>query len=165
MEKDSCLGIVGDLPSIKACPSLKRKLIARDVLALTCPLGNPLAKLPKLSSEHLLSLAGQKLILREEGSSTRSQSEEIFKALECEFFNSLVLSGNDAVKEAVIAGLGIAVLSSWTIAREKRSQELTQFKDERFRRSRKFYLIRRRDHPLIGGAKVLWNFLSEEPRK
>ena len=78
------------------------------------------------------------------------------------FSRVLELSSSEGVKEAVIAGLGVAVLSCWSVARELESGILQQFADPRLRKSRNFYAIRRRDRPIVGPGARLWNCITSK---
>jgi DNA-binding transcriptional LysR family regulator len=69
------------------------------------------------------------------------------------------VSSAEAIKEAVVAGLGVAVLSSWATRREEAVGLLRPARDVRLRRERPFYLIRRADRPPVGAALALWEFL------
>ena len=159
VEQEVSMAIVGDLPLLKSKLPLIKEPIAQDVLALTCCFGHSLSGLIEIDHEHLDNLFTQTLVLREHGSSTRSQAEKMLKPFSRAFSNVLELSGSDAVKEAVIAGLGLSVLSSWAVTRELASRHLAQFKDSRLRLTRAFYLIRRSDRSLGDCERLLWDFL------
>lgn len=162
LAQEVAIGLIGDLPALNELPDLSCELVAQDTLGLwSCP-GNRLAQIPRLSDTDLTHLAQHPIILREPGSSTRSQALEILEPLLGHLGQTLELASGDAVKEATIAGLGLAVLSSWAVARERASNHLMRFRDPRLRRSRAFYIIRRADRPLIGCSRLLWEFLCEQ---
>lgn len=150
-------GLVGDLPVIASNPELWHQEIARDTLQLMCAAGNRLAGKRQVRKAQL---SKQTLILREPGSSTRAQAEKMLAPVLDGFARVLELNSNEAIKEAVIAGLGLAVLSSWTVAREVQSGELGIVGETRWFQSRPIYLIRRADRPLRGPAELLWDFLN-----
>ncbi|OWR28696.1 LysR family transcriptional regulator [Saccharibacillus sp. O23] len=63
-------------------------------------------------------------VLRESGSGTREAADDALDRLGVVPAEILVFSSTQAVKEAVIAGLGISLLSHWAIRRELHSGEL-----------------------------------------
>lgn len=77
-----------------------------DALLVCAPPGHPLARRRTLAAE---DFAGAAWVLREAGSATRSLAEQVLGQLPppC---NRLELDQTEAVKQAVIAGLGIALL-------------------------------------------------------
>lgn len=155
------MAVVGELPLLGRSRGLIRTLVAQDSLALTVLAGHPLAGIKSLDARQRKELLRERLILREQGSSTRSEAESMLKRLGS-FEKLLELSSSEAVKEAVIAGLGIAVLSSWSVAREVATGLLQQITVPLLRQSRNVYAIRRQDRPLAGPAAKLWNFLCEK---
>ncbi|MCM2533908.1 LysR family transcriptional regulator [Neobacillus pocheonensis] len=94
---------------------------------------------------HLLSLKdgvsieelqNQTWISREKGSGTRSYLEHVLRSHGLKVKNVISISSTQGVKEAVIRGLGLSLLSKFAIAREVESQYLSQIslKDESFLR-------------------------------
>lgn len=64
------------------------------------------------------------LIFREPGSATRHEMEQIFKAKNLNKRKSMELTSNEAVKQAVIAGLGYSVLPVIGIKNELKNKDL-----------------------------------------
>lgn len=60
-------------------------------------------------------LKGQKFIFREKGSGTRMATDAYFKKIRFKPEVRLELGSNEAIKQAVIGGLGIAVLSQYSL--------------------------------------------------
>ncbi len=90
------------------------KPISSDAISLPNPLvliaspSHPLARCRKLPIE---KLAGERFILREQGSGTRMAVDRHFRKLKFRPSLRLELGSNEAIKQAVAGGLGIAVLS------------------------------------------------------
>jgi DNA-binding transcriptional LysR family regulator len=108
------LGVIGEAPllgGLSATPLLK------DRLVLIVPRRHRLAKRRVVQSRALI---GEALIAREEGSSTRGVAERYFAALGLEFAPVMALGSTEAVREAVAAGLGVAIVSSLTVPRADR---------------------------------------------
>ena len=115
------LGLVG---SKKEGPHLEYRCFATDTLTLMVPAKHPLAGKKRVS---LAQFEQQPLIVREVGSGSRSCLEQALalagKSLH-DFHVSLELGSNEAIKEAVLRGIGVAVLSTRTIEQEVISGKL-----------------------------------------
>lgn len=83
-------------------------LIANPIVVIGST-SNPLAKRDRLSMAELKS---QAFILREKGSGTRMAADQHFQKMGFKPHVRLELGSNEAVKEAVAAGLGLGVISS-----------------------------------------------------
>lgn len=149
------LGVVGEVPELDAS-ALYTEAVDSDLLALMCPPDNPLAEMKRI---HRKSLSSQILIRREPGSSTRRLTDELLGGhVDC-FASVIDLSRSEAVRESILAGLGVGVLSSWSAARELEAGRLCRVSDRRFWRRRNFYLVRRADREPQGALRLLWDFL------
>ncbi len=89
-----------------AHPSLEARPWRRDALVVCAPPGHPLARRRRLQPAHF---AGARWVLREPGSATRSLSAQALSTLP-PGETVLELHQTEAIKQAVIAGLGIAFL-------------------------------------------------------
>jgi DNA-binding transcriptional LysR family regulator len=69
-------------------------------------------------------LVGETLIQREEGSATRAVIEKHLQGAGCEFNAVIELGHPEAIKEAVMSGLGVAFISSFAVERETRCGDL-----------------------------------------
>jgi DNA-binding transcriptional LysR family regulator len=72
----------------------------------------------------LQELAGDTFLLREPGSGTRAVSEQVFKQHLFSPARSVTLGSNESIKQAVMAGMGVSLISLHTLALELRSREL-----------------------------------------
>ncbi len=77
------------------------------LLVLAAP-GHPLARARRISLE---TLAREPFLMREPGSGTRDAIENIFAARGLKINVRMELGSNEAIKQAIVAGLGISVLS------------------------------------------------------
>jgi molybdate transport repressor ModE-like protein len=93
-------------------------------------------------------LAGQRFLMREMGSATRRQQESILRVWGLETADKWDLWGPDTLKEAVHAGLGLALLSEHVTARERASGMLAELSVEPAPPSRTVSLVRRADRAL-----------------
>ena len=95
-------------------PELERRHWRDDHLCLCAPAGHALATRRRLRPEHF---AGARWILRESGSATRAQTERVLAALPAG--QALMeLDQAEAIKQAVIAGLGLALLPRVAVEHE-----------------------------------------------
>lgn len=116
--------------------------IMEDEIILVVPNQHPLARLPIVTSEHLQD---QVWILRESGSGTRAFSDKLIKEWGIEVRKTYVFGSGQAVKQAVTAGLGIALVSRWIVKKELNAKELKSIRIKGKRLTRSFYLIGSKD--------------------
>jgi DNA-binding transcriptional LysR family regulator len=147
------LGVVGET---EREDGLIREEIAQDELRLVTAATDGLCQREEIKQEHL---SGRTLFLREPGSSTRAGAEALLCGWMGGFARVVELRSTEAIKQAVIAGLGVAVLSSWAMELEETAGLLSSVRDTRFRHERKFYIVRRADRSLVGTVAALWNCL------
>jgi LysR family transcriptional regulator, low CO2-responsive transcriptional regulator len=83
-----------------------------NFLVVIAPANHPLAKKKKIPTE---MLANEPFLLRETGSGTRMATERLFDELGLKIKIRMELGSNEAIKQAVIGGLGISVLSRHTL--------------------------------------------------
>ena len=92
---------------------LQDEVFMPNPLLLVAPAAHPLAKRRKLTLEQL---ADDRFILRERGSGTRMATEQLFGQLRFRPRLRMELGSNEAIRQAVAGGLGIAVLSRHALA-------------------------------------------------
>ena len=153
------IAVMGGMLPLREDEQWAREPFTADVLRLVAAPNNSLCEIPAIRESHLRD---QTLLLREQGSSTRAGAERLLDGSLGSFRRVLEITSAEAIKEAVIAGLGVAVLSSLATHREEASGLLRPVQDTRLHLKRPFYLTRRKDRPPIGVASALWQFLREE---
>ncbi len=149
------MGVIGEMA---ITDDLERVELGADKLQLVVSANDALARTRHIKPEHLQS---RTLLLREPGSSTRLGTMELLGDLQKSFARTVELTSTEAIKQSVAAGLGVAVLSSWTTKLEESAGLLQPVKDARFRQTRKFYLVKRKDRRLTGSAAAMWNCLTQ----
>ncbi len=82
-------------------------------LIVLAPADHPLARRKNIS---LQRLAEEPFLLREPGSGTRKATEQLFARHNLKIKMRMELGSNEAIKQAVLGGLGISVLSRHTLA-------------------------------------------------
>jgi DNA-binding transcriptional LysR family regulator len=79
-----------------------------------------------------------------------------------EFSPTLVMSSNEAIKQAVMAGMAISLLSLHTVGREVAGKAIRVLDVEDLPIVRRWYLVHRADKRLSPAAHALRNFLLGE---
>ena len=156
LERSVLFGLVGELPE-SDLRGLESSQIGRDFLQLMAPSGHPLLGRKDLSNQDFRQ---QTLLLRPLGSSTRTRTESMLSSILGHFQRVVEVNSGEAIKEAVLAGLGLAVLSTWSVRRELQEGLIAPLDSSRWNQLRPIYLIRRTGRPLRGQAAFLWNFLA-----
>lgn len=147
------IGLIGD---IKLPENIEKRVIGSDTVQLMTAPGHPLGRLRRIKAN---DLRGTTLLLRERGSSTRAAAELLLRDLINSFERVIEIPSTEAIKSSVAAGLGVAFLSSWAVRLEEAANLLEPAADERFRKNRPFYAIKRSDRRLMGPARAFWDFL------
>ena len=97
--------------------------------------------------------------MREAGSGTRGAMERFFAARGLEIRSSMEMSSNEAVKQAVQAGLGLGILSLQTLEMELALKRLAVLKVEGFPIMRHWYVVHRADKRLSPAAQAFKSFV------
>ncbi|GBG10211.1 LysR family transcriptional regulator [Paenibacillus agaridevorans] len=114
----------------------------RDELIIVAAAGHPLTRLPNTEPEFLHH---QTWILRENGSGTRAFSDQFINENELHVKRSYVFNSGQGVKEAVAAGLGIALLSRRVAQRDLEAGYLIEIPLNDIHLERNFSWIRMKD--------------------
>jgi DNA-binding transcriptional LysR family regulator len=144
-------------------PHLEFRYLASDHMVLVVPAGHALSRRKKVYVKQLLQ---HSFILREAGSGLRHCFE---KSLDkaglslADFRVALELGSNEAIKEAVLRGVGIAVLSACAVQKELRSRQLHTLEVRDLRCDRDMYIVRDRRRVLPLPARLFLLFLETHP--
>ena len=107
-------------------------------------------------------LADETLIVREAGSGTRSASERFFQTHRIAPRTGLVMNTNEAIKQAVQAGMGLAVVSLHTVSLELETKRLALLDVEFFPIQRYWFVVHRKNKRLSATAQAFKQFLLDE---
>jgi DNA-binding transcriptional LysR family regulator len=110
-----------------------------DELVLVVPPGHASAGRREISPREL---ASSRLLMREEGSATRQVTERTLRQAGVKFTTGMELDHVEAVKQAVIAGLGVAFVSIHAIRGELATHRLYAVRLKGLRIRRHFHIIR-----------------------
>ncbi len=138
--------------------------IWQDELIPVASKGNPIADLRKVTFGDIIR---EPFILREKGSGTRAILEDYLKTQGHEplsrFTIACELGSSEAVKEAVISGLGISILSIHAVKREISQGLLTRIPLEGPRILRSFFMITRRQFSPMQHHRVFIEYAKAYP--
>ena len=138
------------------------RVFASDRLTLVCPPDHPFSTQPEVSLEELRS---EPLVLREKGSGTRACFERALQAKGASlegFQVVLELGSNEAIKDAIMRGLGLSVLSVHVVARELVAGTLKESLIEDLDLTRELYVVVDRRRPLAAAARAFFAFLQTQ---
>lgn len=107
-------------------------------------------------------LAEETLIVREEGSGTRSASERFFQSHQIAPLTGLVMNTNEAIKQSVQAGMGLAVVSLHTVSLELETKRLALLDVAFFPIQRYWFIVHRKNKRLSATAQAFRQFLLDE---
>ncbi|MDP4028635.1 MAG: LysR substrate-binding domain-containing protein [Gallionella sp.] len=152
------LAIMGrppDVPDISAEPFLDNPLVV-----IAAP-DHPLAQLKRVK---FARLATETFLSREPGSGTRGAMERIFAEYRIQPHISMEMETNEAIKQAVQAGMGLGILSLHSIELELETRRLALLNVEHFPLLRHWYVAHRSTKRLSGAALAFKEFLLTEAR-
>lgn len=131
-------------------------------LIVIAPVNHPLATAKKIPLERLQS---ETFLVREQGSGTRIAMERFFKQHGVPFQAGMEMSSNEAIKQAVQAGLGLGILSLHTIGLELETKRLKVLDVKGFPIMRHWYVVHRKDKRLSTVAQAFKAFLLTEAKE
>lgn len=111
---------------------------ADNPLVLVAPPNHPLADKKRMAPKRV---ASEPFIMREPGSGTRLTAEKFFGEHGITLKNRLEVGSNEAIKQTVAGGLGLAVLSATTVVSELALGELVQLDVQGFPLIRRWYVV------------------------
>jgi len=128
-------------------------------LVVVSPPEHPLVGQKGISLERITQ---EVFVMRETGSGTRQAMERFFADRELEFKPGMEMTRNEAIKQAVRAGMGLGVVSTHTIELEVETGRLVVLDVEGFPIIRRWYLVYRKGKRLSPVAEAFRQFVIEE---
>ena len=129
---------------------------ADNLLVVVASPNHPLAHEKDIAPSRLQDVS---FILREPGSGTRLAAEKFFERHGVVLKARMELSGNEAVKQVVVGGLGVAVLSASTLRAELTNGELVVLDVCGFPLERKWYVVYLTGKQLTPISKAFMEYL------
>ncbi len=123
---------------------------------------HPLARKRRLAAS---VLADETFLVRESGSGTRNLMERFFAESGVAPRIGMEMASNETIKQAVMAGLGIAFLSAHTVAAELADRRLAMLQIVGLPVVRQWFIVRLARRRLLPAAQALRQFLIDEGEK
>jgi DNA-binding transcriptional LysR family regulator len=137
--------------------AVDREVLGDHPHVLVAPPGHPLVGDSDILPEELQR---ETFLCREEGSGTRALMTRFLDRIGGgRPFNTVEMGTNETIKQAVMAGLGIAIISAHTCHSELAEGKLALLQAEGLPLVRQWFLIHRSDRELTRAAEVLRRFI------
>lgn len=155
---DLDLAIMGRPPRL---PEVVARSIGANPHLLVVPPDHPLTRLDKAGADDILA---QHFMMREEGSGTRILTmrflDEIGEGRDVEWTE---MESNETIKQAVAAGLGVAILSGHTVHEELNAGRLVSVPAERLPIMRRWFIVHRADTGPEQAARTAMDWIVANP--
>jgi len=143
-------------------PSLVTDVCCEDELQIVCAPGHALAKQKSVSPQ---ALSGHAYISREPGSGTRMVALKVFEQHGLSPRIRMELSTDEAIREAILAGLGVSILSRYSLGLELEATKLACLDVEGFPIERHWHFIYPVGKQLSVTARAFMDFARVEARR
>ncbi|MFA9460707.1 LysR family transcriptional regulator [Thiohalorhabdus sp. Cl-TMA] len=150
------LAIMGRVPQGM---SVTGTAFTENPLVVVAPAEHPLAGERDIAPERL---AEESFLVREAGSGTRLAMEQYFAEHGLSLKGGMELGSNETIKQAVMAGLGLSVLSLHTLPIERSMGRLVILDVAGFPLKRHWYAVHLKEKKLSVVARTFLDFLTEE---
>ena len=159
-ERELDLGIVGGHAVGPGEECLSAGML--DELVLIVPPRHAWAKRRDVVPE---SLVDQPLLVREDGSATRSVTERALQRAGVRFRVAMELDHTEAIKQGVMAGLGVAFVSIYAVRGEVATGRLRALRLRGIRIQRHFHVIHHEARRVTASARAFMEVLEEAARR
>jgi DNA-binding transcriptional LysR family regulator len=147
------LALMGQPP---AGHDLESTPFMENPLVVIAPFNHPLARTKRIPLERI---AEEDFVAREPGSGTRSATEAFFQSHGLALRAAMEMNKNEAIKQAVEAGLGLGVVSRHTVTLELAARRLTALDVEGFPIRRQWHLVHRQNKHFSLAASAFARFV------
>jgi len=131
----------------------------RNPLVMVAPPDHPLVGETRIDPERL---SRETFLLREAGSGTRMAMEQFFNERGLSLKGGMELGSNETIKQAVMAGMGLSVLSWHTLPLERSTGKLAVLDVAGFPLKRHWYAVHLKEKQLSVVAATFLQFLMGE---
>lgn len=138
--------------------SVRRVPFAPDPMWFVAPPGHPLVGRKSVPPS---VLAGERLLLREQGSGTRAALERFLRACGVKLVQADEMGSNETLKQAVMAGLGVSFLSQHTFAMEEAAGRIRRLEVRGTPVEREWNVLVPSDKPVTLAVDALVEFLQQ----
>ena len=147
------LVIMGEAPVNR---DLDAQPIMDNPLVMVAAPNHPLVGVDRVEVSALANLT---FVIREQGSGTRAAIERFFESADVNIQSTMEMTSNEAIKQAVQAGLGLGICSRYTVELELETHRLSEVNVEGFPLMRKWYLVNRAGKRLSRVASLFESFV------
>lgn len=152
------IAIMGRPPRI---PGVDAEIIAPHPHVLVAPADHRLAGRPDLPVSELF---GETFLVREDGSGTRILATRWLDRIGDGFpFGQIEMDSNETIKQAVLAGLGLAILSQHTVLQELADRRLVTLPLPGLPLIRSWFAVRAADQPVTPAQARVWDLIRTLP--
>lgn len=148
--------VMGQIPEddrLEAYPFLN------NILGIVAAADHPLTSRKSITLEELTK---ERFLRREVGSGTRSAFDQILEKQGLEIETYMELGSSEALKQGVMAGLGIAILSLHSVRLEREVGKLAVLDVEGFPLTRRWYVVHLKGRKLSLVARTFLDYILEE---
>lgn len=110
------------------------------------------------------ALKDQTFLLREPGSGTRSVIDKLFDKSNFLPSTGVEFGSNETIKQAVMAGMGIALISAHTVAAELEAKRLIALNVKGLPINKKWFVVKHKNKRLLPSSQALWDFFSHSAK-
>ncbi len=135
---------------------------AEHPLVFIAPAGHPLTKKRRVSPEDVFA---ETLLIREPGSGTRGALERFQEEHHLHAQTTIELGSNETIKQAVMAGLGLAFISEHTIGLERQVGRILRLPVTGTPVKRGWHLVFRADKRMMPAAAAFQSFIRSEGQR
>ena len=136
--------------------SVQSKSIGKHPQIIIAPVNHPMAKKKRIE---FTALKKENILLREAGSGTRSVVDKLFKKNRMKPDSANEFGSNETIKQAVIAGMGIALISSHAVSVELEQKRLVSLDVKGLPINRTWYIVKHKNKRLLQSSQALWDYI------
>ena len=141
--------------------AVHKEFIGKHPIIIIAAPDHPLAAQQRIS---LGALKDETFLLREAGSGTRGVSDRLLARVKGMPKSGLEFGSNETIKQAVMAGMGVAVISAHTVGAELEEKRLVALDVRGTPINRKWFVVKHADKRFLPSAQALWNFVARNGR-
>ncbi len=150
------MAIMGSPP--KGMPLVSSSFMSNPLVVIAPP-DHPLAQRSQIPLQRLLE---ERFIVREKGSGTRNALEHFLVERGETIASTMEMSRNEAIKHAVMAGLGVSIVSVHTLEMELKLGRLVLLNVEGFPIVKEWYVVHREGKRFSAAAQAFKEFVLAE---
>ena len=132
---------------------------AENPLVIIAPKNHPLARRQRIP---LSKLAGEPFLVREQGSGTRLAIDRLLRDRGLKLNIRMEIGSNEAIKQAVVGGMGLAILSLHALGPDAAPRSLVALNVEGFPIRRHWYIVHPAGKRLSVVARAFHDYLKQE---